>query len=356
MAMIDPHESPTETTHVPEPPEARDAADAADAKENREDPGTHGPGGEEPGDALREPTRAGYITLAGRPNAGKSTLLNALVGTRLSIVTPQAQTTWQRVTGIHTEDGVQMIFLDTPGLLDVRDMLQRSMLSEAMTAVSEADVLLLVVDASREMDQRTEDALKSALEGSRAPLFVALNKVDLVTPESLERLRRWASEELGGTSHEISALTGEGVEELATALRSALPESPFLFPEDDIASQPVRFFVAEMVRETIFELYRQEIPYSTFCVVEEFRENQEPIYIGATLYVERESQKGIVVGKGGTAIRELGKLARGKIEHFLGRSVYLDLWVKALAGWRRKRAHLSRLGFHLPEDDHDESR
>ncbi|MGD2071271.1 MAG: GTPase Era [Gemmatimonadota bacterium] len=301
-------------------------------------------------------TRAGYVTLAGRPNAGKSTLLNALVGSRLSIVTPRAQTTWQRVTGLHTEDGVQMIFLDTPGLLDVRDLLQRSMLSEALTAVQEADVLLLVLDATLELDERTARILRGTLSERNAPLFGAVNKIDEAQTAHVESLSRWVREELGGAPYPVSALRGEGVGELRAALRRALPVSPFLYPPDDIASQPVRFFVAEMVRETVFEQYRQEIPYSTFCRVEEFREHEEPIYVGVTIFVERESQKGIIVGKGGKAIRELGKVARSKIEHFLERRVYLDLWVKALTGWRRKRSHLSRLGFHVPEDDDDASR
>jgi GTP-binding protein Era len=300
-------------------------------------------------------TRAGYVTLVGRPNVGKSTLLNAFVGSDLSIVTPRAQTTWQRITGIHTSGEVQMIFLDTPGLLDVRDLLQRSMLAQALDAVHEADVILLVLDATRPLERRDELLLLEALEETRAPRFVAVNKIDQAAIDDVAALKAWVEGELGGEAHAISALRGDGVETLRGALAKALPPSPFLYPEDDIASQPVRFFVAELVRETIFELYRQEIPYSTFCRVEAFREDQSPVYIGATVYVERESQKGIVVGKGGRAIRDLGRRSRAKIEHFLGESVYLDLWVKALAGWRRKRSHLSRLGFHVPEDEDEAS-
>lgn len=316
----------------------------------REDDGRKGEprptGGEEFADA--PPSRAGYITLAGRPNAGKSTLLNAMVGTRLSIVTPHAQTTWQRVTGIHTEGRTQMIFLDTPGLLEVRDLMQRSMLQEAHEALREADLVLLVVDTSRDMDRTTESSIRAGLAESDAPLFVALNKVDAADRDQVERMELWASDSLRGRSFRISALQGEGVAELKEAVKAALPEGPFLYPEDDIASQPVRFFVAEMVRETVFEQFRQEVPYSSFCVVDEFREGQDPLYIGATIYVERQSQKGIVVGKGGTAIRRLGQEARAKIEHFLERPVYLDLWVKALPGWRRRRRELARLGFRVP--------
>lgn len=291
------------------------------------------------------------MTLAGRPNAGKSTLLNALVGEKLSIVTPKAQTTWQRVTGIATGDGVQMIFLDTPGLLDVRDMLQRAMLGSALEAVREADVLLLVLDATTDPRPHEQEALRGAIRGTKAPLVAAVNKVDTAQEASVGAWDAWAEEDLHARTHRVSALHGTGIEELRDTLRELLPEGPFLYPEDYLASAPVRFFVAELIRETIFERFQQEIPYSVYCQVEEYRENQEPTYIGATIFVERNSQKGILVGKGGRAIRELGRDAREKIEAFVGERVYLDLWVKVLSGWRRKREHLRRLGFHVPEDD-----
>ena len=295
------------------------------------------------------PTRAGYVALVGRPNAGKSTLLNAFVGQKLSIVTPRAQTTWQRVTGIVTTDAAQMIFLDTPGLLEVRDLMQRSMMGAALQALEEADVVLLVVDATRKLDEGEAALVTGALEDSRAPLLVALNKTDTASGEALAAARAWA-EGLGGRVFPVSALTGEGVAALREAVEAVLPPGPFLYPPDDIASEPVRFFVEELVRETVIERFEQEIPWSVACRIEEFRENQEPVYIAAALYVERESQKGILVGARGAAIKRVGREAREKIEHFLGRRVYLDLWVKALPGWRRKRGHLSRLGYSIPDD------
>ena len=295
------------------------------------------------------PKRTGYIALLGRPNAGKSTLMNAMLGEKLSIVTAKAQTTWQRVTGIATTDDVQMIFLDTPGLLVAKDLFQKSMLGEALSALREADVVLLVLDPGRPLDAAATSSLRATLAQSSAPLIVAVNKIDAVPRGAVGDATRWA-EELGARAFPISALKGTGLEALEEALASSLPEAPFLYPEDEIASAPVRFFVAELVRETIFERYRQEIPYSVACRVEEFREDQEPIYIAVGVFVERESQKGILVGKGGSGIRELGALSRGKIEHFLGRPVYLDLWVKTLDGWRRKRDELTRLGFHVPDD------
>jgi GTP-binding protein Era len=297
-------------------------------------------------------TRAGYVALVGRPNAGKSTLLNRLIGEHLSIVTPKAQTTWQRVTGLLTVDSDQLIFLDTPGILEARDLLQRSMLGAALEALAEADVVLLVADTTRPPTKRDAERLLSALENSAAPLFVALNKTDVAPPEAVEAWESWVSERLpGARATRISALDGQGTDALLAELRELLPPGPFLYPEDEIATDSVRFFVAELVRETIFEQFRQEIPYSVFCQVEEFRESQDPIYIQVVIYVERKSQKGMVIGQKGKAIRAIGEAARPKIETFLGRRVYLDLWVKPLRAWRKNRAYLGQLGFRLPADD-----
>ncbi|NNM03963.1 MAG: GTPase Era [Gemmatimonadetes bacterium] len=296
-------------------------------------------------------TRTGYVTLIGPPNAGKSTLMNALVGEQLSIVTPKAQTTWQRVTGILTTDRAQMIFLDTPGLLDARDLLQRSMLASAQAALQEADVLLLVVDASKGLKPLESGPIPSALaDRPRVPLLVAFNKMDLVEREKDPELAAWVSQQLGGEPFFICALKNAGVEGLRARLEEALPAGPHLYPADEIASEPVRFFVAEMIRETVFQEYHQEIPYSVFCQIEEFREAEDPVYIQAHVFVERKSQKGILIGKGGSSIRNLSTLSREKIEEFLGRRVYLDLWIKILPDWRRKRADLRRLGFPVPDE------
>ena len=307
-------------------------------------------------DATPAPTqRAGYVALVGRPNTGKSTLLNHLIGEHLSIVTPKAQTTWQRVTGILTVDSDQVIFLDTPGILEARDLLQRAMLGAALDALAEADVVLLVVDTTKSPSKRDRERILSALEETRAPLHVALNKIDVAREASIGEWEQWAAEHIGAATYRISAQDGTGTERLLLALRAGLPESPFLYPEDEIASDPVRFFVAELVRETIFEQFRQEIPYSVFCQVDEYRENQDPIYIRVIVYVERKSQKGMMIGKKGAAIRELGSVSRTKIEHFLGTSVYLELWVKPLKSWRKNRAYLGRLGFRLPAENETET-
>ena len=291
------------------------------------------------------------MTLLGRPNAGKSTLMNAMLGERLSIVTPKAQTTWQRVTGILTTDRAQMIFLDTPGLLEPRDLLQETMLAAAQNALAEADVVLLVLDGPRALSADGWTQISTSLaQRPPVPLLVAVNKIDLMEGGSEDHLKGRVSQELGGEPFLVCALDSTGVDALKARLEEVLPPGPFLYPADEIARDPVRFFVGEMIRETVFTEFHQEIPYSVFTRVEEFREDEDPIYIQVHIFVERDSQKRILLGKGGSSIRNLGILSRKKVEEFLGRRVYLDLWVKVLADWRRKRDHLRRLGFPVPKE------
>ncbi|MEX0907521.1 MAG: KH domain-containing protein, partial [Gemmatimonadota bacterium] len=181
-----------------------------------------------------------------------------------------------------------------------------------------------------------------------SPMIVLINKIDAATSDAVEALRAWSRTELGLEPREVSAAAGTGIDALRADLEACLPESPFYYPADDMAVQPVRFFVAELIRETIFETYEQEVPYASIARVEEFREGEDPVYIRATIYVERESQKPILIGKGGAGIRELGRRSREKIEAFIGRPVYLDLWIKALPNWRTKLATLRYLGYRLP--------
>lgn len=296
-------------------------------------------------------TRCGYVTLMGAPNAGKSTLLNHFVGERLSIVTPKAQTTWSRVTGILTDDDAQMIFLDTPGVLDPRNLLEASLLATATTAVREADVLLVLLDPTRPLDAQRRERIRALRAQSSAPVLVAVNKVDAAPQDAVVREADWGRESVSPEVHRVSAVRGDGAPELLQAIRGHLPPGPFLYPPDEIATEPIRFFAAELVRETVFEDFQEEIPWSVFCQVEEFRESEDPIYIQVNLYVERASQKGMLIGEKGSAIRRLGIRSRKKLEHFLGRPVYLDLWVKVLPKWRKKADHLKRLGFQVPESD-----
>lgn len=295
------------------------------------------------------PTRAGFVVLVGLPNVGKSTLLNALVGEHLSIATPKAQTTWQRVTGIRTEESVQMIILDTPGLVSSRRLFHRSMTSETGKAVAEADVVIGVLDGGARMSGEGVEALHRILERSTRPTAVAANKADLrrFNPAAAQRL----AADLDVPLYTVSARTGAGLASLLGFVASQLPEGPFLYPADHIAASPARFFVQELVREVVFERYRQEIPYAVAVRIEEFREAEDPVYIAASLHVERKSQKGVLIGRKGAGIRSLGAAARARIEHFLGRRVYLDLWVKVSPGWRSKRKGLARFGYAVPDKE-----
>lgn len=296
-------------------------------------------------------TRAGTVALVGLPNAGKSSLLNRLLGSKLSIVTPLAQTTRERVVGIDTRDGVQMIFLDTPGIVDPAYLLHRSMVQTVLDTLRDADAVVYVLDPTRPAPQFDPEILQQ-LTARPARLIVAVNKVDVAADIQQNAAVRWVADALtpGVDVMPVSAETGVGIEELRAQIATRLPPSPYLYPEDELSSQSLRFFTAELVRETIFEQYGEEVPYSSAIGIEEFRESEEPIFIRATIYVERDSQKAIVVGKQGRAIRELGIASRRKIEDFLEASVYLDLWVKVLPKWRKNVVDLKRLGFTIPKE------
>jgi GTP-binding protein Era len=290
---------------------------------------------------------AGIVTVVGKPNAGKSTLLNRIVGEKLSIVSSKPQSTRNRIVGIHTTGELQLIVLDTPGLLNPRYALQTAMRATALAALDEADVVLYLVDAMDADGGNVPSLVDAAMldAAPRAPVVTAFNKIDLLAREARERLRGEFPE-----AAFVSAVTGEGVAALVNRIGLMLPESPFLYPEDELSTQTVRFFVTELVRETALEQLEEEVPYSVACEVEEFREQQSPVYIRAVLYVERETQKHILIGAGGQQIRAIGRAARAKIEALLGASIYLDLWVKVLPNWRRKIRALQRFGYNIPED------
>ena len=289
-------------------------------------------------------TRAGIVTVVGKPNAGKSTLLNRLIGEKLSITSDKPQSTRDRIVGILTKDDVQMIVLDTPGLLEPRYELQRSMRATALKALDDADVIAYLADARDGAPQPLREAAELPRD-PRAPVLTVLNKIDALKPEARETLRHELPNAI-----QISALTGEGIHALIGDLTPHLPESPFLYPDDEIGTQSLRFFASELVRETALEQLDDEVPYSVACGIEEFREDRSPVYIRAVIYVERESQKGILVGHKGARIRELGRESRLKIERLVGKPVFLDLWVKVLPNWRRNAQSLRRLGYTLPQE------
>ena len=290
-------------------------------------------------------TRAGIVTVAGRPNAGKSTLLNRLVGQHLAITSPKPQSTRDRIVGLRTEGGVQMVILDTPGLLEPKHALHRAMRGTSLAALREADVIVHVLDAAH-------DAVESLAEAARldaapsAPVLLALNKSDLISVAAQHAL---AAAHPG--AYLISARTGDGMAPLLEAIGARLPESPFLYPEDDLSTQHVRFFAREAVREAALEQLDEEVPHAVACEIEEFRETAAPVYIRAVLHVERDSQKRILIGSGGQRIKLIGQAARQRIEALLGSAVYLDLWVKVLPNWRRNPVALARLGYTPPPDE-----
>jgi GTP-binding protein Era len=286
--------------------------------------------------------RAGIVTVVGKPNVGKSTLLNRIVGQKLSITSPKPQSTRDRVVGIYSDADSQMVILDTPGLLNPGYLLQEAMRSTALRALEEADVIVYLADATEGNPPPLGEAaqLKSL---PKAPVITVLNKSDAIPANRLAEIVTVA----GADVVSVSALTGDGIPELMAHIAQKLPESPFLYPEDDISTQPVRFFVAEMVRETVLEQLHDEVPYAVAVQIEEFREGSSPLYIRAVIYVERDSQKAIIIGSKGAQIKSIGEVARKKIELFIGSKVYLDLWVKVLANWRKNPGSLSRFGYQL---------
>ena len=280
--------------------------------------------------------KCGHVALAGVPNVGKSSLLNAIVGQHLAIVSPKPQATRLPVVGLHTTEHAQFIFHDLPGLLEPRYMMQARMRRAALDQLARCHAILYLHPA---LGGVAPDFITLAgLEvPPAAPVVTAYTKADL-TSDAARRA-------LGPGVLLVSAETGEGIPGLLDRLAGLLPEAPFEFDPDDAGTQPLRFFVVEFLREAAFEALEDELPYAFTAEVEEFREHSSPVYIRVTLLVERESQKGMVIGRGGRTLKAIGAHARARLESLLGAPVYLDCWVKVLPNWRRNAAALTRLGF-----------
>jgi GTPase len=288
------------------------------------------------------PIRTGHVALAGAPNVGKSTLLNALVGQHLAIVSPKAQATRLPVTGIRTDNDTQYIFHDLPGLLDPAYLLQARMRELALDTAGRMDLVLHLHPAS-EAPAPSFEQLASLAEPLGVPILIVYTKGDVVPRERRTALEREAP---------VVAATGDqGLDRLLASVRPFLPEREFQFDPEDVGTQPLRFFVVEYLREAAFDLLEDELPYAFTAEVEEFREGERPIYIRVTLFVERESQKAIVIGRAGRTIKAMGAHARGRLEELIGAPVYLDCWVKALPNWRKSSGALARFGFPPPSSD-----
>lgn len=303
---------------------------------------------EELPEELPEGHRAGFVAVIGKPNVGKSTLMNALLGEKLAIVSPKPQTTRERQIGIYTRDDVQIVFVDTPGIIESRNKLDEYMVEVATGAIPDADVILFLVDVS-EMPTRADKAIAEVVAAQKdTPIILAMNKRDLVEGEKeAEHAAAYAQLVPGADTLLISATQGVNINRLLNMLIERLPEGPRFYPADRLTETQVRDNVAELIREQALLLYEHEVPHSVAVEVTQFKERSEDLtYIAATIYVERDSQKRILIGKNGSALRELGRRARAEIEPLLGTRVYLDLWVKVLKNWRKDERALRRLGYY----------
>lgn len=288
--------------------------------------------------------KAGFVNIVGNPNAGKSTLMNILVGERLSIITSKAQTTRHRILGIVNGEDFQIVYSDTPGIIVPQYKLQEGMMTFVGSALTDADILLLVVDLTddKPIERKSYDRILT----SKVPVLILLNKMDTVSGEGLERsAEKWKREFPDATMIPMSALKKKNTDIVLNKILELLPEHPAYFPKDELTDKPERFFVSEIIREKILHLYDQEIPYSVEVVVEEFQVKTTLTKIRAIIYVMRESQKGIILGDGGSAIKKLGTSARIDIEKFIGRKVFLELFVKVDKDWRDSDRELKRFGY-----------
>ena len=293
--------------------------------------------------------RSGFINIVGNPNVGKSTLMNALVGERLSIITSKAQTTRHRIMGIVNGEDFQMVYSDTPGVLSPNYQLQKQMLEFSRSALVDADVLLYVTDVTDSADRNADfldKVKKMASAGTR--VFLIINKIDLTTQETLESLVSfWHNQLPEAEIFPISAQERFGVDQLFEAIKAALPECPPFFPKDQLTDKSERFFVNEIIREKILLNYDKEIPYSVEVEVESFHDEKDLIRISAVIYCERESQKGIIIGKAGSALKRVGSQARKDIEEFFQKQVFLQLFVKVDRDWRSNIGRLKHYGYDL---------
>jgi len=287
--------------------------------------------------------KAGFVSIIGKPNVGKSTLMNALVGEKLSIITPKAQTTRHRIMGIVNEEDYQIVFSDTPGIIKPRYGLQDSMMSSVKGALTDADLLLFVTDINEEHDEN--DVLEKIINTS-IPMVVLINKIDNATQEEVEAKTAYWQEKLNPKHiYAISALHKYNLEGILGMILDFIPEHPAFYEKDELTDRSQKFFVSEIIREKIFNNYQKEIPYSTEVIIKSFKEEENITRISAEIIVERDSQKNILIGKGGAMLKKVGTEARKDIEKFLDQKVFLETFVKVLPDWRSKKNYLKSFGY-----------
>jgi len=289
--------------------------------------------------------KSGFISVIGRPNVGKSTLVNRIIGEKIAITSPKPQTTRNRLHAVYTEERGQIIFVDTPGVLKGKNELDRYMLDQVYKSLDGIDLAIFLIDATTYFG-RGDEFIFQKLQNYKTPTLVVLNKIDKLKIEELDEKIKEIKEKTGLDIIPVSALDGRNIDYLIDVIFQHLPEGPQYYPDDMITDQIEQFIIAEMIREKIFLLTREEIPYGIAVLIEEMKERENGLfYIRADIYVEKDSHKGIIIGKDGRMLKQIGKLAREDIEQLLQTDIYLDLWVKVLKDWRTKEELVRRMGY-----------
>jgi GTP-binding protein Era len=287
--------------------------------------------------------KAGFVSIIGKPNAGKSTLMNALVGEKMSIITPKAQTTRHRILGIVNGDNYQIVFSDTPGIIKPHYALQETMMHQVTGSIIDADLILLVTDINEKYDEN--DVLEK-LEGSLAPLCVIINKIDKSDEETVrQKVNFWQEKLKPQAIFAVSALKDHNVLAVMNFVLEHLPIHPAYYDKDALTDRSDRFFASEIIREKIFKIYEKEIPYSTEVIITAFKEGDELYRISSEIVVERDSQKNILIGKGGETLKKVGTYARKDMEEFFQKKVFLEMFIKVIPDWRSKKNYLKRFGY-----------
>ncbi|WP_242222912.1 GTPase Era [Bacillus cereus group sp. BfR-BA-01380] len=298
----------------------------------------------------REGFKSGFVSIIGRPNVGKSTFLNRIIGQKIAIMSDKPQTTRNKIQGVYTENDAQVVFIDTPGIHKPKHKLGDFMVKMAQTTIKEVDIVLFMVNAEEGFG-RGEEFIIEKLQETKQPVFLVINKIDQVHPEELLGLiDRYRTLYNFAEIVPISALQGNNIDALIGAIKKYLPEGPQYYPENQVTDHPERFIIAELIREKVLHLTREEVPHSVAVVIDAIQKREGgAIYVNATIIVERPSQKGIVIGKQGKMLKEIGKRARFDVESLLGSRVFLELWVKVQKDWRNKMSQLRDLGFREDE-------